>query len=129
MAIIEFINASKSTYKGMKRAIDYIKNTKKTKLHLIGGKDCSPNTAFDEFVMTKQNYKKEKGRQFIHFTQSFSPQDKVTHEIVHEIGKKLLEHEAFKDFQVVYATHTDREHLHNHFIINSISFSYEKKWK
>lgn len=79
--------------------------------------------------MTKQNYKKEKGRQFIHFTQSFSPQDKVTPEIVHEIGKKLLEHEAFKDFQVVYTTHTDREHLHNHFIINSVSFSTGKKWQ
>lgn len=129
MAIIEFINASNSTYKGMKRAIDYIKNPKKTELHLIGGKDCSPNTAFDEFVMIKQNYKKEKGRQFIHFTQSFSPQDKVTAEIVHEIGKKLLEHEAFKDFQVVYATHTDREHLHNHFILNSVSFSTGRKWQ
>lgn len=63
MAIIEFINASKSTYKGMKRAIDYIKNPKKTELHLIVGKYCSPNTAFDEFIMTKQDSKKEKGRQ------------------------------------------------------------------
>lgn len=111
----------------MKRAINYIKNPIKTEPHLVGGKDCSSDTAFNEFVMTKQNFKKETGRQFIHFVQSFSPHDKATPEVINEIGKKLLEHEAFKDFQVVYATHTDKEHLHNHFIINSVSFTSGRK--
>jgi len=129
MAVIEFINASNNTYKGMKRAINYIKNPEKTELHLVGGKDCSPYTDFNEFVMTKQNFKKETGRQFIHFVQSFSPHDKATPEIINEIGKKLLGHEAFKDFQIVYATHTDKEHLHNHFIINSVSFTTGLKWQ
>ncbi|EQB86612.1 hypothetical protein J2Z44_002351 [Clostridium punense] len=129
MAVIEFINASNNTYKGMKRAINYIKNPIKTEPHLVGGKDCSPDTAFNEFVMTKQNFKKETGRQFIHFVQSFSPHDKATPEVINEIGKRLLEHEAFKDFQVVYATHTDKEHLHNHFIINSVSFTTGRKWQ
>lgn len=129
MAVIEFINASNETYKGMKRAIDYIKNLKKTEEHLIGGKDCNPNTAYDEFVMAKQNFHKETGRQFIHFVQSFSPNDKATPEIINEIGKRLLEHECFKDFQVVYTTHIDKEHLHNHFIINSVSFVTGKKWQ
>lgn len=129
MAVIEFINASNNTYKGMKRAINYIKNPEKTEPHLVGGKDCSPDTAFNEFVMTKQNFKKEIGRQFIHFVQSFSPHDKVTPEVISEIGKKLLDHEPFKDFQVVYATHTDKEHLHNHFILNSVSFTIGRKWQ
>ncbi|UZQ48848.1 relaxase/mobilization nuclease domain-containing protein [Clostridium kluyveri] len=129
MAVIEFINASNNTYKGMKRAIEYIKNPIKTAPHLVGGKDCSPDTAFNEFVMTKQNFNKETGRQFIHFVQSFSPNDKATPEIINEIGRKLLEHEAFKDFQVIYSTHTDKEHLHNHFIINSVSFATGRKWQ
>lgn len=129
MAVIEFINASNNTYKGMKRGIEYIKNPVKTAPHLVGGKDCSPDTAFNEFVMTKQNFKKETGRQFIHFIQSFSPNDKATPEIINEIGRKLLEHEDFKDFQVVYTTHTDKEHLHNHFIINSVSFTKGRKWQ
>lgn len=129
MAVIEFINGSNTTYKGMKRAINYIKNPVKTEPHLVGGKDCSPDTAFNEFVITKQNFKKETGRQFIHFVQSFSPHDKATPEVINEIGKKLLELEAFKDFQVVYATHTDKEHLHNHFIINSVSFTTGRKWQ
>jgi len=113
----------------MKKAINYIKNPAKTEPHLVGGKECSPDTAFNEFVMTKQNFKKETGRQFIHFVQSFSPHDKATPEVINEIGKKLLDHEAFKGFQVVYATHTDKEHLHNHFIINSVSFTTGRKWQ
>lgn len=129
MAVIEFINASNNTYKGMKRAINYIKNPLKTSEHLAGGKDCSPDTAYEEFVMTKQNFNKEKGRQFIHFIQSFSPNDKATPEIINEIGKKLLEHEVFKDFQVIYATHIDKEHIHTHFIVNSVSFTKGYKWQ
>ena len=129
MAVMEFINASNNTYKGMKRAINYIKNPLKTELQLVGGKDCVPDTAYDEFVMTKQNFNKEKGRQFIHFVQSFSPNDKATPEVINEIGKRLLENEVFKDFQVVYATHIDKEHLHNHFIINSVSFTSGQKWQ
>lgn len=46
MAVIEFINASNNTYKGMKRAINYIKNPLKTTEYLTGGKDCSSNTAY-----------------------------------------------------------------------------------
>lgn len=129
MAVIEFINASNNTYKGMKRAINYIKNPLKTELQLVGGKDCVPDTAYDEFVMTKQNFNKGKGRQFIHFVQSFSPNDKATPEVINEIGKRLLENEVFKDFQVVYATHIDKEHIHNHFIINSVSFTSGRKWQ
>lgn len=129
MAVIEFINGSNNNYKGMKRAINYIKNPLKTSEYLTGGKDCLPDTAYEEFVITKQNFNKEKGRQFIHFIQSFSPNDKVTPEIINEIGKKLLEHEIFKDFQVIYATHIDKEHLHTHFIVNSVSFTKGHKWQ
>lgn len=62
MAVIEFINASNNTYKGMKRAINYIKNPLKTLEHLTGGKDCSLDVAYEELVITKQNFNKEKGR-------------------------------------------------------------------
>lgn len=129
MAVIEFINASNNTYKGMKRAISYIKNPLKTSEHLTGVKNCSQDTAYEEFVMTKQNFNKEKGRQFIHFIQSFSSNDKAILEIINEIGKKLLEHEVFKEFQVIYATHTDKEHIHTHFIVNSVSFTKGHKWQ
>ncbi|CDI50117.1 Relaxase/mobilization nuclease family protein [Clostridium tetani 12124569] len=71
MAVIEFINSSNNTYKGMKRAINYIKNPLKTAEHLTGGKACSSDTVYEEFVITKQNFNKEKGRRlyilFNHF--------------------------------------------------------------
>ena len=74
----------------MKRVINYIKNPIKTEPHLVGGKDCSQDTVFNEFVMTKQNLKKETGRQFIHFVKSFSPHDRANPEVINEIGKKAI---------------------------------------
>ncbi|WP_345946070.1 relaxase/mobilization nuclease domain-containing protein [Clostridium tetani] len=65
----------------------------------------------------------------MHFVQSFSHNDKAISEIINEIGKKLLEHEVFKDFQMVYVTHTDKEHLHTHFIVNSVSYTKGHKWQ
>ncbi|GKX31394.1 mobilisation protein [Vallitalea longa] len=113
----------------MKRAINYILNPKKTELHLTAGLNCNTTTAYEEFILTKQNYKKETGRQFIHFIQSFSPQDKASPEIIKKIADKLLEHKIFKVFQVVYAVHTDKAHLHTHFIINTVNTDTGRKWQ
>ena len=72
-------------------------------------------------MMTVKNmYKKLTGREKIHFVQSFSPTDKLTYEQAHEIGRKMAEY--FKGFQVVVATHKDRNHIHNHILINTVNF-------
>ena len=62
----------------------------------------------------------DKGIIASHICQSFSPDDNITPEIAHEIGKQMIER-CFPDYQVVLATHKDREHIHNHFIINSVN--------
>ncbi|HAE62693.1 MAG TPA: relaxase [Eubacteriaceae bacterium] len=129
MAVIDFINAENKTYKGMKRAISYILNPEKTEPHLISGHNCDPENAYYEFVLTKRHFKKENGRQFIHFVHSFAPYEKVTPEQVHEIAKELMQADIFKGFQVVAATHTDKDHLHTHFIINTVNAETGLKWK
>ena len=116
MAIIKFINNKVS----LRKTLDYICKEEKTDKKLISGKDCIPETAYEEMIEVKQLYKKLGGREKIHFVQSFSPTDKLTYKQAHEIGLKMAEY--FKDFQVVVATHIDKKHLHNHIVINTVNF-------
>lgn len=129
MAVIEFINGSNKTYGAMKRVINYIVNPVKTEPHLIDGLNCDINNAHSQFVQTKREYGKETGRQYIHFTQSFAPYDKVTPTDVKEIADELVQMDFFKGFEIAYAVHTDKEHLHTHFIVNSVNAETGLKWK
>ena len=55
-----------------------------------------------------------------HYVQVFSPNKKITPELAHKIGEELAECVA-PGFQVIVATHVDRDHINNHFLINSVS--------
>lgn len=113
----------------MKKVISYVLHPKKTNEFICGGIKCNTNTAYEEFVLTKQNYKKEKGRQYIHFVQSFSPQDKVTPEKIKELSDKFLKHKIFEGFQIVYSVHTDKPHLHTHYVVNTVNEDTGRKWQ
>ena len=130
MAIIRFINAKNKSRQGLRKVINYVQLPSKTREELITTIGCSPKTAFEEFSFTKNFFNKNYGRQFIHFTQSFSPGDPITPEQAHEIGQKLIErHKQFEGFQIVMTTHTDKNHLHNHFVINTVNRDTGKKWQ
>lgn len=123
MAIIKFTN-SKST---LKHIINYITQDAKTTTELITGKDCTSDNALEEMQTVKNLYNKTTGRQYIHLVQSFSPNDNLSYDKAHEIGLELAK--QYKGFQVLVATHTDREHVHNHLVINSVSFEDGKKFQ
>ena len=55
-----------------------------------------------------------------HFVQSFGDYDNVTPELAHQIGLEFIKNNLSK-YQVTLATHIDGGHIHNHFIINSVS--------
>ena len=122
MAIIKFTN-SKSE---LKTIINYVTRKDKTNTDLITGKDCVANSCFEEMKSVKEFYNKDRGRQYIHIVQSFSKKDELDYKKAHEIGINLANY--FKGFQVLVATHTDREHIHNHLIINSVNFENGKKF-
>lgn len=70
---------------------------------------------------TKQRFGKQGGRLAYHLEQSFKPGE-VTSEIAHRIGVELAR-ELFGDkYEAVVATHIDKEHIHNHILLNSVSF-------
>ena len=129
MAVIEFINRKNKTYKSLKRAINYIMRADKTRDDLIFNLLCEKDTAYTDFIQVKKEWKKEMGRQYIHFIQSFSPDEEVTPEIANKIAKRLIEHPLFRGFQIIMATHTDTSHVHTHFIINSVNEKTGLKWQ
>ena len=116
MAIIEAISSKAD----IKTIIKYVTQDKKTNSNLITGKDCLAESCLEEMLYTKNFYNKNSGRQYIHIIQSFDPKDNLSAEEIHKAGIKLAE--KFNNFHVLVATHTDKEHLHNHLIINSVSF-------
>ncbi|GAA3315442.1 hypothetical protein GCM10020331_010340 [Ectobacillus funiculus] len=71
--------------------------------------------------------KKTEGIQAHHVIQSFKPGE-VTPELANQMGQDLAR-EIAKGYEAVVYTHTDKEHIHNHIIINSVSFEDGKKYQ
>ena len=88
----------------------------------ISGINCLPSTARDEMLAVKKRFGKEDGVIAYHGYQSFAPGE-ATPELAHEIGVKLAQRLWDERYQVLVATHLDKEnHLHNHFVLNTVSF-------
>ncbi len=112
----------------LNKALDYIMNPKKTdNTLLVDGYACSPQIAFYEFNQVKKNADKTDGTLALHLIQSFSPGE-VDYETAHKIGIELADKILKGRFQYVVATHTDKGHIHNHILINSVSFKDKKRY-
>ena len=94
-------------------------------IRLISGKDCCPETALQEFMATTNSFKKADQTMFYHYDQAFKDGETISPKTAHEIAMKFAE-DNYPDFEVVIATHVDNEHLHSHFIINSVSLKQKK---
>lgn len=117
MAIIKAVSSRAS----VGRAIKYITKDEKAREKLISGIECSPDTAIEEMKLTKELWQKTDGRQYKHFVQSFSPDEKLTAEQAHEIAKELCT-DRFKGHEILIATHEDKDHIHSHIIVNSVNY-------
>lgn len=118
-------NGSKTKKKNeqdLMQAINYAMNTDKTEeQYFVTGINCEVETAFQEMQDVKRLYDKQGGNVGFHAVQSFKPGE-ISPELCHEIGVKLANELWGDRFQVVVTTHLNKEHLHNHFVINSVSF-------
>ena len=138
MPIIHFINNKTQTAGGVRNVLNYVSRKEKTvseDKHFVTGincspetaLDCSPETALDEMTATKNLYHKPDGRLYYHLVQSFPSGYEIEPELAHKIAVELAE-KAFNKYEVVVATHIDREHVHSHLVINSVSFEDGKKY-
>lgn len=96
-------------------------------LKYVSGINCVPEAATKKMVYTRKMWG-EKGRRILwHGYQAFAPGES-TPDKVHQMGVELAEKLWGDRFEVVVATHLDRHHLHNHFVINATSFLDGKKF-
>ena len=126
MATVMYIPEHRQNRFAMRAVINYCMQEyktfdKQTKRNLIGGVNCDGANSFREFMATKKIYGKDNGFFFYHYAQSFSPKEKITPEQAHEIALEFAE-KAWSGHEVLVTTHCDREHIHSHFVINSVGF-------
>lgn len=109
--------------------IAYATNPEKTEqLFFTSAINCdSCETAFAEMQATKRRFGKLGGVVGYHFIQSFAPGE-VTPEQAHRIGVEFAERLFGKRYEAVIGTHLDKAHLHNHVVVNSVSFVDGKKY-
>lgn len=93
----------------------------------VEGLNCSKENARDNMMAVKKRFRKVDGILAFHGYQSFAPGE-VTPQLAHDIGIELATRMWGDIFQVIVATHLDKEHIHNHFVINSVSFVDGKKY-
>lgn len=114
---------------------------------LVSGYDLTDSsdkeTVYDDFILTKLSADSLNGNERLsdlknpdrvlahHLIQSFSPDDNLTPEQIHEIGRKTVLELTGGDHQFIIATHMDKGHIHNHIIFNTTNSTTLKKfeWK
>ena len=112
----------------MKSVMRYVAQENKTLWNgeqLISGIGYQPETVFDKFLSTKLLHHKDNGVQFYHMVQSFPRGADVDPHTAHEAARQLAGY--FAGCEILVCTHTDREHIHSHCIINSVNFETGKK--
>ena len=112
----------------MKSVMRYVSQVNKTLWNgqqLVSGIGCQPETAFDEFLSTKLLHHKDGGVMFYHMVQSFPKGANIDPRTAHEAARQLAGY--FEGCEILVCTHTDREHIHSHCIINSVNFETGKK--
>jgi hypothetical protein len=102
--------------------VGYTTRAEKTEQKLfVNGINCLPELAVTEMILVKMQFCKTDGRLAYHGYLSFKPGE-VTPEQCHEIGLALAQEMWGAKYQVIVSTHLDKNHLHCHFAVNSVSF-------
>ena len=119
----------------LKDRTDYAQNPDKTeKGELVSSYQCSPLTVDEEFMLTKKLYEQATGRSqksnviAYQIRQSFRPGE-ITAEEANQVGYELASRFLKGKHAFIVATHTDREHIHNHIIYNSTALDGTRKFR
>lgn len=106
----------------------HVESSADIKEYFVSGINCSIKNSLNEMNVVKNRFNKTGGNIAYHGYQSFA-ENEVTPEICHEIGVKMAKKLWGDRFQVIVTTHLDKKHhLHNHFVLNSVSFVDGKKY-
>ena len=110
-------------------ALQYVSNDKKTdECMYVSGINCNAKRAYERMTATKKRFGKTGGNVAYHGYQSFQTGE-VTPEEAHKIGLETARRMWGKEYEIVVTTHLNTDNLHNHFVINSVSFKTGRKFE
>ena len=118
------VNEAKTS---LSATLDYVGSEPKAG-HFVTGLNCEPETAFGEMQVTKRRWDKRKGILGYHIIHAYAPGE-VTPEQAHRAGVEFAQRLLGDRYEVVVATHLDRDHLHCHIVFNSVSFVDGKRYR
>ena len=126
MATVTYIKEKKQHLGAMVAVMKYCAQEQKTwdeqsQQKLVSGINCDGSNAITEFLATKAAYNKLDGINFYQYVQSFHPRENITPQQAHQIAREFAE-KAWPGYEVQVSTHCDAQHIHSHFVINSVSF-------
>ena len=126
MPILKSIGEVGKSVGSLKAVLEYIsRKDADTEKVLTSGVGLSEDMekAFLEIMYNKRSYNKVSGKMYKHYIQSFSPEDNITAEKALEIATRFAEENFLsRGFKCYIATHSDKEHIHTHFIVDNVSF-------
>ena len=127
--IIETGNDDTTPEAALTDLIDYTSRDDATNLkQFVSAINCGIDTVKEEMMQTKERYEKKDGTVAYHGYQSFA-EGEVTPELAHRIGHDLAEELWGDKYEVLVTTHLDKDsHIHNHFVINTVSWVDGKKF-
>lgn len=115
--------------KDLAAALKYVSNDEKTDKQLfVSAINCPTARAYEQMMLTKRIYGKLGGNVAYHGYQSFR-EGEVTPEEAHEIGIKSAKKMWGNEYEIVVCTHLNTDNIHNHFVINSVSFKTGRKFE
>ena len=126
MPILKSVGEVGKSIGSLKSVLNYVsrKDKKTDKVLTSGvGLDANVDKAFAEIMYNKRSYNKVSGKMYKHYIQSFSPKDNITAEKALEIATRFAEENFLsRGFKCYIATHTDKDHIHTHFIVDNVNY-------
>ena len=132
---VNYITDSEKTNSNLSHMIDYALNSEKTASTAAASEQFlyesvinlpDVSSAYERMQATKERFGKTSGVLGYHIIQSFKPGE-ITADQCHELGRKLASEMFGAGFEIVIGTHLNKEHLHSHIVVNSVSFTDGKK--
>lgn len=110
-------------------ALQYVSNNNKTdKRMFVSGINCNAKRAYERMTATKKRFGKTGGNVAYHGYQSFNSGE-VTPDEAHKIGLETAKRMWGGNYEIVVTTHLNTDNIHNHFVVNSVSFKTGRKFE
>lgn len=127
MAILKIVNNHSTNSAALKKVLNYVLQGSKTNANLTFAhgdflsESISAQTIYDDFMRVRQTFGKTEGRLYQHGTVSWHANELISPEMALSFGKELVD-KLYPNNQALIAVHTDRDHIHFHFVVNTVSF-------